>query len=69
MATTNLYTLYELQDEWSTCEPTEHFAATSLKAAKCRATREKVFQGTVLKLFVNGYCASIKKNGVWKDCE
>lgn len=54
---------------WSTREPSKHFVARSLTEAKRIATRDQMYSGTVLKLYVNGYCAAIKEGGRWENCE
>jgi len=61
------YYIYEVQNINATCNRPEIYFGT-LKAAKTKATRDQVFQGTVLKITDSkGNLISAKKKGEWVD--
>ena len=62
------YTVRELQNLQSHREGTE-IAAKTLADAKRLATRNQVFQGTVLVIEEGGHRVAYKENGRWTNCE
>ena len=60
------YYIYEVQNINATCSPAIY--SGTLKAAKTKATRDQVFQGTVLKITDSkGNLISAKTKNKWVD--
>ena len=62
-----VYIITELQNA-NSCRKGETVEAQDLSAAKRRASRMQVFQGTVMEIaYANGSVVSVKEDGKWQD--